>query len=79
MEPTPRITTDSAVFLAQRGRIALVWSIDDVLQVRPDLTRAQAWQLLRALEEDHHAGLGISWDPLLVAAQEMFGERRPDD
>ena len=78
MEPTPRITTDSAVFLAQRGRIALVWSIDDVLQVRPDLTRAQAWQLLRALEEDHHAGLGISWDPLLVAAQEMFGERRLD-
>lgn len=75
MEQAQPLATESAGLLARRGRIALVWSIDDVLQVRPDLTRAQAWQLLQALEEDHHAGLGISWDPLLVAAQEMFGER----
>ena len=57
-----------------RKEIATVWMIDDVLEVRPDLTGEQAWDVLREAERRHDATIGINWDVLHYHAQSLFGD-----
>jgi hypothetical protein len=59
--------------LAGRGEIALGWSVEDVQQVRPDLSDEQAWQVLQRVERKHDATLGVTWDTLEWAAEDLFG------
>jgi len=58
----------------RRYAIAIVWQVDDVLSVRPDLTEEQALEVLKAVESGHDAGIGISWDTLDIYAAEMYPE-----
>ena len=50
--------------LGQRKQIAVIWSIEDVQQVRPDLTDDQAWQVLVEVDRRNDAELGINWQTL---------------
>jgi hypothetical protein len=59
--------------LAERQQIALVWSIADVQQLRPDLDDEQAWEVLEHVDDNKDAGLGINWLTLEMAAGELFG------
>ncbi len=61
-------------YLAQSQQIGIVWSIEDVQEVRPDLTNAQAWEVLQLVERCHDANFGVSWDTLDMAAQTLFGD-----
>ena len=54
-------------------QIAVIWSVDDVLEIRPDLTEDEAWEVLQAVEDDHDANLGICWDVLEYHATCLFG------
>jgi len=60
-------------FLACRREIALIWSVEDVQQERPDLTAGQAWKVLQEAERHHDATLGVSWDTLTSIADDLFG------
>lgn len=60
--------------LAGRKQIALVWSIDDVQEVRPDLTEKQAWKALQEVERRHDATIGVTWDTLEIIAENLFGD-----
>jgi hypothetical protein len=60
--------------LAARGQIALGWSVEDVLEVRPDLTNEQAWEVLQQVERRHDASIGINWDTLEWVADDLFGD-----
>jgi hypothetical protein len=60
--------------LAEVGAIAIVWRIADVREVRPDLSAAQARQVLQAIQQDHASGMGICWNTLNAVADELFGE-----
>lgn len=59
--------------LACRNQIASAWSVEDVQEIRPDLTDEQAWQVLQRVERKHDASIGINWDTLEWYAGEMFG------
>ncbi len=59
--------------LASRGQVALNWSVEDVLQVRPDLTEEQALKVLKRVESRHDAKIGITWDTLDWVARDLFG------
>jgi hypothetical protein len=65
---------DVHVLLAPRRQIADVWSIEDVQEVRPDLTDDQAWEVLRRAEDNFDAEAGINWDILSYHAQMLFGD-----
>lgn len=52
--------------------ISIIWSTEDVLGVRPDLTEEQADAVLDALEGNHDASVGINWDAIEAAADDMF-------
>lgn len=58
--------------------IAIVWHIDDVLEVRPDLSREQALEVLKQAKESHDASVGINWDVLTDCAESLFAEREED-
>lgn len=64
-------------YLARQGRIALLWSIEDVQAIRPNLTREEAMQVLRAVQENHDASAGVSWDTLRDAARDLHRKSSP--
>lgn len=54
--------------------IEISWHIDDVLEVRPDLTNAQAREVLAQAKDRHDASIGINWDVLAIHADDLFPE-----
>lgn len=56
-----------------RGEIAVVWTTEDVEELRPDLTTEQCWKVLQECERTHDAGDGINWHALDATAEAMFG------
>jgi hypothetical protein len=65
---------DIDAVLAARRQIAAIWSIEDVQEVRPDLTEKQCWEVLLAVRHDHDATIGINWDFLNCHADLLFGD-----
>lgn len=61
------------VDLAKRKQIAVLWNIDDVLTLRPDLSDSQAWQVLLAAKAAHDRRFGINSDVLEVTAETLYG------
>lgn len=58
----------------QNDTISITWHIDDVLNVRPELTKDQARSVLRNLDHNHDANIGINWDVIACVARLMFPE-----
>jgi hypothetical protein len=60
-------------------QIVIVWSIDDVLERRPDLTKEQAKDVLDMVIRRHDCNFGVSWENLDYCAEELFGDKPPDN
>jgi hypothetical protein len=58
--------------MQQQQVIGLLWNIDDVRSLRPDLDDDQAWSVLQRVDDQKDATLGITWDTLEWAAQDLF-------
>lgn len=61
--------------LAETKQIALIWSTDDVLCVRGDLTVDQAWKVLQEVERRHDPENGVNYDTVSCIADELFGAK----
>jgi hypothetical protein len=72
MQDTDDIDIDA--ILAQRKQIAFIWSVEDVKEVRPDLTDELAWEVLQHVGGHHDAEQGANWLTLELAAEDLFGE-----
>ncbi len=55
-------------------QIALIWSTEDVLSVRPHLTEQQAMDVLEEVQRRHDATLGVTWDTLCYCADILYPE-----
>ena len=64
---------DIDAVLAERRQIAIIWSIEDVQAVRPDLNDEQAWQVLKNVQPHYDAEFGINWTALEATAETLFG------
>jgi hypothetical protein len=60
--------------LPQNRQIAHVWGIEDVQEVRPDLTEDQAWQVLQTADRRLDSEYGMNWDTIEIIAEELFGD-----
>jgi len=56
-------------------QIAIIWSVEDVLEVRPDLTEDQAYEVLQIAEHRHDANIGINWEVLAIHADWQFPKK----
>jgi hypothetical protein len=65
--------------LARRHDIGVTWSVEDVREIRPDLTTEQAEQVLQAAQRQHDATIGINWDVLEGHADRLFGSAPATD
>jgi hypothetical protein len=54
------------------NQIALVWGVEDVQEVRRDLTKQQCREVLREVLHDHNADIGVNWETLKETADHMF-------
>ena len=70
---------DQYELVDKRYAMAIVWQIDDVLSIRPDLTEEQAGEVLGRVEDIHDASIGISWSTLETVADDLFPEGDGDD
>jgi hypothetical protein len=59
--------------LAGRKQVAVIWSVEDVQEIRPDLTAKQAWEVLQQARKAHDAGIGITWSVLECHAEMLYG------
>mgnify|MGYP001038412282 FL=1 len=50
------------------------WSVDDVLNQRPDLTEEQSCEVLALIAHNFDANIGINWDVIDSAAEYLFPE-----
>lgn len=60
--------------LSHRRQVAIVWCVEDVQHVRPDLSAEQAWEVLQHIRCHHDASLGVCWETLTFAADALFPE-----
>ncbi len=68
------IDVDIHELLAKNRQIAVLWSVEDVQSVRPDLSDDQAWEVLKMVGHNADQELGICWLSLEGAAEDLFGE-----
>ncbi len=53
-------------------QIAIIWHIEDVQNVRPDLTNHQAGKVLKHLKDNHDASVGIYWEVIEIVADILY-------
>ena len=77
---SPRQTdTDIDALLAERRQVAVIWNIEDVREIRPDLSDDQCWEVLEFARQKHDCELGLSWTTLECAADTLFGDAPETD
>ncbi len=59
--------------------IVIIWAIEDVQVVRPDLTDEQAAQVLEQVKQGHDASIGINWEVLEAVADIEFNSCEEND
>ena len=53
-------------------QIAIIWSVEDVQEIREDLSDEQAMKVLFIVKQTHDAEQGVHWDTLRYWADELF-------
>ena len=56
------------------SQVAIIWSVEDVLGERPDLTEAQALKVLRSVKDGHNSEYGVTWETLSSHADSLYPE-----
>jgi hypothetical protein len=65
--------------LAEQCMVAIVWCVEDVQEVRPDLKKGQAWKVLQECSRVHDCELGFNWMLIQTVADDMFPRSRKGD
>ena len=73
--PEPIAQIDIEQLLRQRRQVAAIWSVEDVQEVRPDLTDDQAWEVLQRCYRRHDCELGLTWTTIEIVADDLFPEQ----
>jgi hypothetical protein len=60
--------------LEEQGCIVAIWTIEDVVEVRPDLNEIQCREVLKLCDRYHNAEIGLNWDLIRDCAEELFPE-----
>jgi hypothetical protein len=68
----PSNPIDIDAILAQRRQVAVIWAIEDVQHIRPDLNQDQAWDVLERCRDKHDCEYGFTWDYVRDVADDLF-------
>ena len=59
-------------------QIAIIWSLEDVQEIRPDLSDDECMEVLGFAEKKHDASIGINWDTLEIWADYLYPRNREE-
>jgi hypothetical protein len=59
--------------------IAIIWTVEDVQGVRPDLDDKQAFKVLENIKRNHDAEVGVNWDVIDVVAGILYPKEKSWD
>ena len=60
-------------------QIAIIWSVEDVQEVRPDLNDEQAMEVLLTVKKCHDATIGVTFEALEIAADNIYPREENED
>ncbi len=60
--------------LVKRRQVAVIWSIEDVQEVWPDLSDDQTWEVLQRCWRRHDCEVGLTWTLIELVADDLFPE-----
>ena len=63
----------------ENDEIAIIWSVDDVLQECDWLNKEQAMEVLHDLKHNHDATIGINWDVIRYKADGMYPDNETEE
>ena len=55
-----------------KNQISIVWCVEDVQSVRPDLSDEQCMNVLYKVKDEHDANIGINWEVIEAVAEYMY-------
>jgi hypothetical protein len=55
-----------------KNSISVMWHIDDIKTIRPDLNNSESMQVLEFVRDNHDASIGINWDVLEDIAEILY-------
>lgn len=58
--------------LKDQKKIAIIWGVNDILDVRDDLTEDQAWEVLQEVDRKADCSQGINHDTIEYYTDELF-------
>lgn len=58
----------------ENRQIAIIWSVEDVQEVRENLSDEQAMKVLKEVKLRHDANIGVNWDVIKCVADIIFPE-----
>jgi len=64
--------TEIDELLTQRRQVAVIWGVEDVQNVCPDLNDDQAWEVLKECRDRHDCELGFTWDLIECVVGMLF-------
>lgn len=59
-------------YLNENKCVAIIWTIDDVKSVRPDLDDEQCYAVLQEYQQGYDCNANGDWDALETHAEELF-------
>jgi len=59
-----------------KREVSFVWGIDDVFEVRPDLSQDQAMILLERVNKLYDPNVGVNYNTIRMTAHDLFGVPR---
>lgn len=65
------ISTPTATQNSERS-ISIIWNVEDVQEVAPNLTDEQAYEVLLLCKKNHDANYGITWETLEAHAEILY-------
>lgn len=60
-------------------KMAIVWTVNDVIENRSQLTEEEGMDILEKVLDDHDCTCGVTWDTINSAAITLFGDRGRED
>ena len=69
-------TIDYGYGYTSTNSIAIIWSIEDVKEVRPDLNDEECMDVLSYVHKKHDATIGVSWETLEIHSAYLFPKEK---
>jgi hypothetical protein len=77
----PELDIDNLIreLLQRQRQVAVIWGIEDVKGVRPDLSEEKCWEVLQTCVDQHDCQYGFTWTFIEDVAQDLFGDAPETD